>query len=69
MLEGQEHIARQREIVSRLEDLRESVTLQMAVDLLRNMEHAQMLDIIERHDCVSSSAKFPSRNRKREALS
>jgi hypothetical protein len=48
VLEGEEHIARQREIVSRLEDLRESVALQMAVDLLRNMEHAQMLNITER---------------------
>jgi hypothetical protein len=36
------------EIVSRLEDLREPVTLQTAHDLLRNMEHAQMLHITER---------------------
>ena len=47
VLEG-EHIARQREIVSRLKDLREPVTLQSARDLLRNMEHAQMLQITER---------------------
>ena len=49
VLEGQENIARQREIVSRLEELRESVTLQTARDLLRNMEHAQMLHITERN--------------------
>jgi hypothetical protein len=48
VLKGGEHIARQREIVTRLEDLREPVTLQMARDLLRNMEHAQMLHITER---------------------
>jgi hypothetical protein len=48
VLEGEKHIARQREIVSRLEDLRESVTLQTARDLLRKMEHAQMLQITER---------------------
>jgi hypothetical protein len=48
VLEGEEHIARQREIVSRLEHLREPVTLQTARDLLRNMEHAQMLHVIER---------------------
>ena len=48
VLEGEEHIARQREIVSRLEDLREPVTLQTARDLLRNMERAQMLHIAER---------------------
>jgi hypothetical protein len=48
VLEGEEHIARQREIVARLEDLREPVTLQTARDLLRNMEHAQMLHITER---------------------
>jgi hypothetical protein len=48
LLEGEEHIARQREIVSRLEHLREPVTLQTARDLLRNMEHAQMLHITER---------------------
>jgi hypothetical protein len=48
VLEGEEHIARQHEIVSRLEDLRESVTLQTARDLLRNMERAQMLRITER---------------------
>jgi hypothetical protein len=48
VLEGEEHIARQREIVSRLEDLREPVTLETARDLLRNMEHAQMLHITER---------------------
>jgi hypothetical protein len=48
VLEGEEHIARQREIVSRLKDLREPITLQTARDLLRNMEHAQMLHITER---------------------
>ena len=48
VLEGEEHIARQREIVSRLEHLREPVTLQTARDLLRSMEHAQMLHITER---------------------
>jgi len=48
VLEGEEHIARQREIVARLEDLREPVTLQTARDLLRNMEHAQMLHVTER---------------------
>ena len=48
VLEGAEHIARQREIVSRLEHLREPVTLQTARDLLRNMEHAQMLHVTER---------------------
>ena len=47
-LEGEEHIACQREIVARLEHLRERVTLQTARDLLRNMEHAQMLHITER---------------------
>ena len=44
----EEHIALQREIVARLEDLREPVTLQTARDLLRNMEHAQMVHITER---------------------
>jgi hypothetical protein len=48
VLEGEEHIALQREIVSRLEHLREPVTLQTARDLLRNMEHAQMLHVTER---------------------
>jgi len=46
--EREEHIARQREIVARLEHLREPVTLQMARDLLREMEHAQMLHVSER---------------------
>ena len=46
--EREEHIARQREIVVRLEHLREPVTLQMARDLLREMEHAQMLHVSER---------------------
>jgi hypothetical protein len=46
--EREEHIARQREIVARLEHLREPVTLQMARDLLRKMEHAQMLHVTER---------------------
>ena len=49
MREREEHIARQREIVSRLEHLREPVTLQTARDLLRNMEHAQMLHVAERN--------------------
>ena len=48
MCEREEHIARQREIVVRLEHLREPVTLQMARDLLREMEHAQMLHVSER---------------------
>ena len=48
VLEGEEHIALQREIVSRLEHLREPVTLQTARELLRNMEHAQMLHVTER---------------------
>jgi hypothetical protein len=48
VLEGEEHNARQREIVSRLKDLRKPITLQTARDLLRNMEHAQMLHITER---------------------
>ena len=46
--EREEHIARQREIVVRLEHLREPVTLQMARDLLREMEHAQMLHVSDR---------------------
>ena len=46
--EREEHIARQREIVAHLEHLREPVTLQMARDLLREMEHAQMLHASER---------------------
>jgi hypothetical protein len=46
--EREEHIARQREIVARLELLREPVTLHTARDLLRKMEHAQMLHITER---------------------
>ena len=47
--EREEHIALQREIVAHLEHLRESVTLQQARDLLRNMEHAQMLHVAERN--------------------
>jgi hypothetical protein len=46
--EREEHIARQREIVARLEHLKEPVTLQTARDLLRKMEHAQMLHVTER---------------------
>jgi hypothetical protein len=46
--EREDHIARQREIVARLERLREPVTLQTARDLLRKMEHAQMLHVAER---------------------
>jgi hypothetical protein len=45
--EREEHIALQREIVAHLEHLREPVTLQQARDLLRNMEHAQMLHVAE----------------------
>ena len=47
--EREEHIALQREIVAHLEHLREPVTLQKARDLLRNMEHAQMLHVAERN--------------------
>jgi hypothetical protein len=47
--EREEHIALQREIVAHLERLREPVTLQKARDLLRNMEHAQMLHVAERN--------------------
>jgi hypothetical protein len=47
--EREEHIALQREIVAHLEHLREPVTLQQARDLLRNMEHAQMLHVAERN--------------------
>jgi hypothetical protein len=47
--EREEHIALQREIVAHLEHLREPVTLQKARDLLRNMEHAQMLHVTERN--------------------
>jgi hypothetical protein len=49
VLEGEERIARQREIVARLEHLREPITLETARDLLRNMEHAQMLHVTERN--------------------
>jgi len=45
---GEEHIALQREIVSRPEHLREPVTLQTARELLRNMEHAQVQHVTER---------------------
>jgi hypothetical protein len=48
VLEGKEHIARQREMVARLEHLREPLTLQKARDLLRNMEHTQLLHVTER---------------------
>jgi hypothetical protein len=48
VLEGKEHIARQREIVVCLEHLREPLTLQKARDLLRNMEHTQLLHVTER---------------------
>jgi hypothetical protein len=47
--EKEEHIALQREILAHLEHLREPVTLQKARDLLRNMEHAQMLHVAERN--------------------
>jgi hypothetical protein len=45
---GKEHIARQREIVACLEHLRDPLTLQKARDLLRNMEHTQLLHVTER---------------------
>jgi hypothetical protein len=47
--ERAEHIALQHEIVAHLEHLREPVTLQKARDLLRNMQHAQMLHVAERN--------------------
>jgi hypothetical protein len=46
--EREEHIALQREIVAHLEHLQDPITLQKARDLLRNMEHAQMLHVAER---------------------
>jgi hypothetical protein len=48
VLEGKENIARQREIVACLEHLGEPLTLQKARDLLRNMEHTQLLHVTER---------------------
>jgi hypothetical protein len=45
VLEGEEHIAGQREIVACLEHLPEPLTLRKARDLLRKMEHAQMLRV------------------------
>ena len=47
--EREKHIALQREIVARLEHLQDPITLQKARDLLRNMEHAQMLHVSERN--------------------
>jgi hypothetical protein len=48
VLEGKEHLARQREIVACLEHLGQPLTLQKARDLLRNMEHTQLLHVTER---------------------
>jgi hypothetical protein len=48
VLDGKGHIARQREIVACLEHLGEPLTLQKARDLLRNMEHTQLLHVTER---------------------
>jgi hypothetical protein len=45
---GKEHIARQREIVASLEQLRDPLTFQKACDLLRDMEHTQLLHVTER---------------------
>jgi hypothetical protein len=47
-LEGEENIGRQREIVARREDLWEPLTLRKAQDLLRIMEHTQLLRVTER---------------------
>ena len=46
--DGKGHIARQREIVACLEHLGEPLTVQKARDLLRNMEHTQLLHVTER---------------------
>jgi len=46
--DGKRHMARQREIVACLERLGEPLTLQKARDLLRNMEHTQLLHVTER---------------------
>ncbi len=70
VLEGEEHIARQREIVSRLEDLREPVTFQTAratYCAIWNMRRCCTSPSAT--DYASSSAKAPSRNRKQEVLS
>jgi len=48
VLDAKGHITRQREIVASLEHLGEPLTLQKARDLLRNMEHTQMLHVTER---------------------
>jgi hypothetical protein len=48
VLKGKENIARQREIVARLEHLREPLTLKKARDLLRDMEYTQLLHVTER---------------------
>ncbi len=49
VLEGERHIARQREIVARLEHgLRESTTLRIARELLLEMERAQSLHVADR---------------------
>jgi hypothetical protein len=49
VLEGERRIARQREIVARLEHgPRESITLRIARDLLQEMERAQTLHVADR---------------------
>jgi hypothetical protein len=49
VLDGQEHIARQREIVAQLEHRhRESTTLKIACELLMEMEDAQRLHMADR---------------------
>jgi hypothetical protein len=46
VLEGEEHIARQREIVNRLERRSpKSITLQTARELLQEMERAQRIHV------------------------
>ncbi len=66
VLEGEEDIARQREIVSRLKDLREPVR-RATYCAIWNMHRCCRSPSAT--DYASSSAKAPSRNRKREALS
>jgi hypothetical protein len=49
VLDGQEHIARQREIVAQLERRhRDSTTLKIARELLKEMENAQRLHMADR---------------------
>jgi hypothetical protein len=60
VLEGEKHIARQREIVACLEHLRDPLTFQKARDLLRKMEHTQLLHVTERdrlREFLGSSSK------------